>query len=101
MLALLVHYVHRATVETDQAPAIWALLAAGLVLFSLSYAIWKADIVLMYCMWLALVFSPFPPGMNDRWPIGLRIPATCPCGSFFGVAAFTCYAVDYLFLARR
>lgn len=100
MLALLIHYIYKATIDDYHAPAVWALLAAGLILFSLSYSIWMADIVLMYCMWLALIFSI--ASHHDR-PVAhwLGRPWLVRSAALFGVTAIACYAVDYLFLAAR
>lgn len=100
VLALFFHYLHHALEDNPQAPAIWALVMAGLVLFSLSYATWHADIVLMYCMWLALIFAV--SSRHGRpvaaWLVSSRPTMAC---IFFGIIAVACYSVDYLFLADR
>jgi hypothetical protein len=99
-LFLLVHYIYRATVETGYAPAVWALLTAGLVLFSFSYASWNADIVLVYCLWLGLIFAN--SSRHDlRVAQWLENPWLVRAIMLFGVTAVVCYGVDYLFLAGR
>jgi len=97
---LFARYLYHATAESPQGPAILALATAGLVLFSLSYSIWKADIVLMYCMWLALVFS-ISSRHERHVAYWLAHPGSAPSAVFFGVTAFACYFVDYFFLAHR
>lgn len=100
VLWLLFLYLRRAMEDSPQAPAVWALVIAGLVLFSLSYSIWKADIVLMYCMWLALVFAV---SSRQGRPVAswLARPRAAALFVFLGTAALACYAVDYLYLAGR
>ncbi len=100
VLALLAHYIYKATVSTTHAPAAWALLTAGLVLFSFSYASWNSDVVLVYCMWLGLIFST--ASRHDlRVAQWLENPWLVGGITLFGVTAVACYGVDYLFLARR
>lgn len=100
VLSFFFHYLYHALEDNPQAPAIWALVMAGLVLFSLSYAIWNADIVLMYCMWLALIFSV--SSRHGRPVAGwLCSPGPSQFFIFFGIIAFACYSVDYLFLAGK
>jgi O-antigen ligase len=100
ILAMLIHYIYKATVETSHAPAVWALLAAGLILFSLSYATWMADMVLMYCMWLGLIFST--SSRHDlRVAHWLENPWLVRAIMLFGMTAIACYGVDYHFLAGR
>ena len=100
VLSLFFHYLYHALEDNPQAPAIWALVTAGLVLFSLSYAIWNADIVLMYCMWLALIFAV---ASRHGRPVAdwLLSPRFSVLFIFFGIIAFACYSVDYLFLAGK
>ena len=100
VLSLFYHYIHHAARQLRQAPAVWALFSSGLILFSLSYTIWKADIVLMYCMWLALIFASC--SRHGRQTAGwLQKPKTTGLLLFFGVTAVACYAADYLYLAGR
>jgi len=100
VLSLFFYYLYHALKDNPQAPAIWALLFSGLVLFSLSYAIWNADVVLMYCMWLALIFSVSSRGGRPvaDW---LSTTRSSVCCILFGITAFVCYAVDFLFLAGK
>ena len=100
VLSFFFHYLYHALEDNPQAPAIWALVMAGLVLFSLSYAIWNADIVLMYCMWLALIFAV---SSRHGRPVAnwLLSPRPSLLFIFFGIIAFACYSVDYLFLAGK
>jgi hypothetical protein len=100
VLSFFFHHLYHTLEDNPQAPAIWALLMAGLVLFSLSYAIWNADIVLMYCMWLALIFAvssrhgrPAADWLSSSRPSLMLI--------LLGITAFACYSVDYLFLAGK
>ncbi|RJX20457.1 MAG: O-antigen ligase domain-containing protein [Desulforudis sp.] len=100
VLALLFHYLHRVLADSLQAPAVWALLFAGLVLFSLSYAAWNADIVLMYCMWLSLIFAV---STRAERPVATWLVAPGAARFFFvfGIVAAASYGVDYLFLAGK
>jgi O-antigen ligase len=54
-LTTLLTFVHNATHDQAHAPAVWALVSAGLVIFSFSFDIWLPGIVLMYGMWLAMI----------------------------------------------
>ncbi|MHB8788708.1 MAG: O-antigen ligase family protein [Desulfobulbaceae bacterium] len=98
VLALFFHYLHHTLEDNPQAPAIWALVMAGLVLFSLSYATWHADSVLMYCMWFALILAATSRHGRPAatWLASSRPAMAC---IFFGILAVACYSVDYLFLA--
>lgn len=100
LLACFCCWLRENLADSPQAPAVWALVIAGLVLFSLSYAAWMTDIVLMYGMWLGLVFAVTT---RKGWPAGgwLAGPAPVFGAILFGLAAVLCYAVDYLFLAGR
>ena len=100
LVFFLFHYVFHAIETSPQAPAIWALLFAGFTLFSLSYSIWKADIVLMYCMWLGLIFAV--SSRHDRQISGFFTGSLVPRSLMvFGLLALSCYAVDYLLLAKN
>jgi hypothetical protein len=100
VLSFFFHYLAHALEDNPQAPAIWALVMAGLVLFSLSYAIWNADIVLMYCLWLALIFSV--TSRHGR-PVASWLASSRPSVLYIllGITALACYSVDYLFLAGK
>jgi hypothetical protein len=100
VLSFFYHYLYHALEDNPQAPAIWSLVIAGLVLFSLSYAIWNADIVLMYCMWLALIFSV---SSRQGKPVAAWLASSRPSVLFilFAITAVACYSVDYLFLAGK
>ncbi len=50
-------YVSHSMDSQKQEPAALAILASAAVLFSLSYSIWQADVVLMYCMFLSLLVA--------------------------------------------
>lgn|GEM_PF-1439089 len=100
VLALLVHYIYKATVSTAHAPAVLALLTGGLVLFSFSYSSWNSDVVLVYCMWLGLLFST--ASRHDlRVAQWLENPWLVRGIMLFGATAVACYGVDYHFLAHR
>ena len=100
LVVFLFHYLFHATVKSPQAPAVWALLFAGFTLFSLSFSIWKADIVLMYCMWLGLIFAV--ASRHDRNVAGFFTGSLVPRSLLvFGLIALSCYAVDYLILAKN
>lgn len=55
VLMALFRFVHTATHHQPHAPAVWALVGAGLVIFSFSFDIWLPGIVLIYAMWLAMI----------------------------------------------
>ena len=100
LLLLLARYIKQANEESPQAPAVWALLISGLILFSLSYATWRADVVLMYTMWLSLLVaaSARPDRLVADWLADNRYRVFFV---FLGIAAILCYGVDYLLLAGR
>lgn len=56
-LLLLFHYLFQVLEGKKQAPAVWALIASAWVLFSLSYSIWQADVVMTYAMFFALIVA--------------------------------------------
>lgn len=56
-LLLFFHYLFHVLEGRKQAPAVWALIASAWVLFSLSYSIWHADVVMTYAMFFALIVA--------------------------------------------
>lgn len=62
-LLLFFHYLFQVLEGRKEAPAVWALIASAWVVFSLSYSVWQADVVLTYAMFFALIgarCSAFP-----------------------------------------
>jgi hypothetical protein len=51
----LLSFIHNATCERENAPAVWAMFGSGLVIFSFSFDMWLPDVVLTYCMWIAMI----------------------------------------------
>ena len=51
----LLSFIHQSTYNQTNSPSAWALFSSGLVIFSFSFDIWVTDIVLTYCMWLAMI----------------------------------------------
>lgn len=57
MTVLLFNYLYRVTLDSVlHGPAIWALAISGQVIFSLSFSIWHADVVLTYGLFFMLLF---------------------------------------------
>jgi len=54
-ITALLSFIHKATHDRENAPAVWAILGSGLVIFSFSFDIWLPDVVLTYCMWIAMI----------------------------------------------
>lgn len=57
VLFRLILYVSRSMDGQKQEPPILGIMASAAVLFSLSYSIWQADVVLTYCMFLSLLVA--------------------------------------------
>jgi O-antigen ligase len=55
VITALFSYIHNATRDRENAPAVWALFGSGLVIFSFSFDTWLPDVVLTYCMWIAMI----------------------------------------------
>lgn len=55
LLFLFFQYVYKSVLGTKEAPAVWAGILAGWVVFSLSFSIWKADVVMAYAMLFSLI----------------------------------------------
>jgi hypothetical protein len=52
---ILFNYLYKATLGRREAPAVWALVGSAQVLFSLSFDIWQADVVMLYAMFFVLL----------------------------------------------
>ena len=98
LTSLLFYYVFETATDERKAPAIWSLLFSGFILFSLSYSIWMADIVLIYCMWLSLIFVALSDFELVQAP-WLRRPAFYGSCMGFGALSIFLYGLDYLVLA--
>lgn len=52
---ILFNYLYKATLGRREGPAVWALVGSAQVLFSLSFDIWQADVVMLYAMFFVLL----------------------------------------------
>jgi hypothetical protein len=52
---ILFNYLYKVTLGRREGPAVWALVASAQVLFSLSFDIWQADVVMLYVMFFVLL----------------------------------------------
>ncbi|THB79328.1 MAG: O-antigen ligase family protein [Desulfobulbaceae bacterium] len=70
-LLLLFDYVFQKVIGFAGAPAVWALFVSGQVIFSLSFSVWRPDVVLCYCMFFIMLIIAVGPSKRE-WVTRMR-----------------------------
>ncbi|MBM9513017.1 O-antigen ligase family protein [Desulfogranum marinum] len=97
VLCLLFNYVYTKTWNRREGPAIWAMLISAQVIFSLSFDMWQADVVMIYTMLFVLLRVCV--GNESRAMIG-GTAFTCNIQRFLIVSTsfgILCYILNSLF----
>jgi len=97
MLYILFDYLYHATLNRKEGPVVWALVISGQIVFSLSFSIWNADVVLTYGFFFIFLMivsrlSDYK-GTTDRRENVFRVTQ----GLVFLI--FVCHVVDYHILS--
>lgn len=97
MFFVLFDYLYHATVDRVEGPATFALLISGQVIFSLSFAIWIPDVVLIYGMFFViLVIATSFSGYNQNSILRERV---FNGAQYMVVLSFVCHFMNEYFLS--
>lgn len=97
MFFVLFDYLYHATVDRDEGPATFALLVSGQVVFSLSFAIWIPDVVLIYGMFFVILLITSSLSGHDQ--TGILRERVFNGVQYLVLLSFVCHFVNEYFLS--